>query len=81
MMSLVADKSKQRQLWDQIRRMNEIRSLFNSILLQKFRMLPRIYKRNQQMLKLFNDTLLDMSAANQEESNHKSIEVKSKDEL
>ena len=45
--------------------MNEIRALFNNIILHKFRMLPRIYKRNEKVLKLFNDTILDLSASDE----------------
>ena len=79
MISVVSDKSKQKKLWDQIKRMNEVRSLYNSIVLHKFRMLPRNYKKNEQILKLFNDTILDMTGADQQDIH--SLENKNKDEL
>ena len=59
--------------------MNEVRALFNNLILHKFRMLPRIYKRNEKVLKLFNDTVLDLSAADQE--NMETVDTKNKDEL
>ena len=59
--------------------MNEVRSLYNSIVLHKFRMLPRNYKKNELILKLFNDTVLDMTGADQQDIH--SLENKNKDEL
>ena len=42
--------------------MNEIRTIFNNIVLNKFKQMPKIYKKNEKVLKLFNDTVLDLSA-------------------
>ena len=62
MVQLLGDKRMQKQLWDQIRKMNEIRTLFNNIVLNKFKQMPKLYKKNPKVLKLFNDTILDLSA-------------------
>ena len=35
--------------------------MFNSIVLNKFKALPKIYKKNEKVLKLFNETVLDLS--------------------
>ena len=62
MLQLVGDKRLQKQLWDQIQRMNVIRVKFNNIILNKFQHLPRHYKKNEKILKLFNETVLDLES-------------------
>ena len=71
MLHIVRDKRMQKQLWDQIRRMNRIRTMFNNIVLNKFQHLPRVYKKNEKVLKLFNDTVLDLSSVDHKKSESK----------
>ena len=51
--------------------MNRIRTMFNNIVLNKFQHLPRVYKKNEKVLKLFNDTVLDLSSVDHKKSESK----------
>lgn len=42
--------------------------MFNNIVLNKFKNLPRLYKKNEKVLKLFNDTVLDLSSVDSKKS-------------
>ena len=81
MAQLLGDKRMQKQLWDQIKRMNEIRTMFNSIVLNKFKALPKIYKKNEKVLKLFNETVLDLSTLDNKNKKIDIFQILIKDEL
>ena len=51
----------QQQLWQQIDRMNEIRSTFNGMVIAKFQRLSRTYRKNEKVIRLFFDALIDPS--------------------
>ena len=61
--------------------MNEIRTIFNNIVLTKFKQMPKMYKKNEKILKLFNDTVLDLSAIDKENKKIDFVERFVTDEL
>ena len=61
--------------------MNDIRTIFNNIVLTKFKQMPKMYKKNEKVLKLFNDTVLDLSAIDKENKKIDFIERVVQDEL
>ena len=61
--------------------MNEIRTTFNSIVLNKFKALPKMYKKNEKILKLFNETVLDLSTLDNEKKKIDILAILIKDEL
>ena len=55
--------------------------MFNNIVLNKFKALPKMYKKNEKVLKLFNETVLDLSSLDKEKKKLDIFEILIKDEL
>lgn len=66
---LLGDPMQNKNLWDNVKKMNEIRKLYNQIVITKFRHLPKQIRRLPHIVKLFDQAkaMLDVIDAKNKE--------------